>query len=130
MITGDQILAHLFGDYVIQSDWMASEKTKRSLAAAAHALSYALPFLFLRPSSAALAVIVITHFIIDRWRLARFVVWAKNQLAPTSFRFPWSECKATGYYEGKPSFLSVWLLIVADNSMHLLCNGIAMWMFP
>ncbi len=48
MITADQLLCHAIGDYVIQSDWMANEKTKRSLAALAHVLTYAVPFLFLR----------------------------------------------------------------------------------
>ncbi|WP_205679869.1 DUF3307 domain-containing protein [Paenarthrobacter ureafaciens] len=30
------LLAHLIGDYLIQSDWMASEKTKRWWPAIAH----------------------------------------------------------------------------------------------
>lgn len=82
MITADQLFCHGVGDYVLQSDWMATEKTKKSVAAAAHALTYSLPFLVLTQSPAALAVICLTHFVIDRWRLARFVVWAKNWLAP------------------------------------------------
>ena len=47
MFTADQLVAHAVGDYILQSDWMANEKTKRSLAAAVHALTYALPFLLL-----------------------------------------------------------------------------------
>lgn len=39
------LLAHLVGDYLIQSDWMANEKTKRWWPAWAHALTYGLPFL-------------------------------------------------------------------------------------
>lgn len=121
MITADQIVAHLVGDYIIQSDWMAEEKTKRSFAAAVHATSYTLPFLFITLNPIALAIICVTHFIIDRWRLARYVCWAKNG------------CKgpvtATGYPESKPAWLAVWLLIIADNTMHLLCNGLAIWWF-
>lgn len=82
MITADQLLSHAVGDYVLQSHWMATEKTKRSTAALCHVLTYMLPFLFLRPSLPALVVIVGTHFVIDRWRLARFVVWAKNWICP------------------------------------------------
>lgn len=136
MITGDQLLAHAVGDYVLQSDWMANEKTKRSLAALAHVVTYALPFLFLLPSLAALAVIVGTHFVIDRWRLARFVCWAKNiALCPPSYEnargvagpmFAWANCKATGYPSERPAFLAVWLLIIADNVMHVLINGLAL----
>ena len=50
MFTADQLIAHAVGDYILQSDWMALEKTKRSLAAAVHALTYTLPFLFLTSS--------------------------------------------------------------------------------
>lgn len=81
-ITADQLVAHAFGDYVLQSDWMASEKTKKSLAALAHVSTYFLPFLFLTTSWKALLFIAGTHFVIDRWRLARYVCWVKNFLAP------------------------------------------------
>lgn len=124
MITADQLVAHAVGDYVLQSDWMANEKTKRSVAALCHVVTYALPFLFLRPSPAALAVIVGTHFVIDRWRLARFVCWLKNAPWPSST--PWSDCIATGYPSARPPWLSVWLLIIADNVMHVLINGAAL----
>ena len=138
MITGDQLLCHAIGDYVIQSDWMATEKTKRSMAALAHVVTYALPFLFLRPSMPALAVIVGTHFVIDRWRLARFVCWAKNIVfgpmftawRPYTGPFAWENCKATGYPSERPAWLAVWLLIIADNVMHVLINGLALRYLP
>jgi hypothetical protein len=135
MITADQLVAHAVGDYILQSDWMATEKTKRSLAALCHVLTYGLPFLFLRPSWLALFVIVSTHFVIDRWRLARFVVWVKNFLGPVTMPRPgvlrfsnesWSECKATGYPPDRPAWLAVWLLIIADNIMHVIINGLAL----
>ena len=47
MFTVDQLIAHAVGDYVLQSEWMAREKTKRSLAALAHVAFYLLPFLFI-----------------------------------------------------------------------------------
>lgn len=126
MITADQIFAHTIGDYVIQSDWMANEKTKQSLAAGCHALSYAIPFLWLRPSVAAMVVIVGTHFVIDRWRLARFVVYAKNLVAPKAYRFKWLDCAGTGYHKDRPAWLAVWLLIIADNVMHVGINALAL----
>lgn len=127
MITADQLVAHAIGDYVLQSDWMANEKTKRHLAAAVHAATYALPFLFLTTSPAALAVIAGTHFVIDRWRLARFLVFAKNWLAPRTWWAKWSLCSETGYHLSRPPWLAVWLLIVADNVLHVLINGAALW---
>lgn len=132
----DQGVAHLLGDYVIQSDWMAAEKVTASLPAAAHAVSYAAAFVPLTRSWRALAVIGGTHFAIDRWRLARHVVWAKNQAAPARYRYPRSHARATGYHPpdcppgadptscspGKPDWMAVWLMIVADNTLHLLLN--------
>lgn len=124
MITADQLVLHAIGDYVLQSDWMATEKTKKSLAALAHVVTYALPFLLLTTSPAAIVFIAGTHFVIDRWRLARYVCWAKNRLWP-GWR-PWSECAKTGYPDDRPAWLSTWLMIVVDNLMHVVLNGIAL----
>lgn len=121
LFTADQIVAHLVGDYILQSHWMATEKTKRSLAAAIHAGLYTLPFLMLTQSIAALAIICGTHFLIDRYRLARFVVWAKN-----GCRGP---ITGTGYPDDVPAWLSVWLLIIADNTLHIVINGLALKVF-
>lgn len=132
MITADQIICHLIGDYILQSDWMANEKTKKSFAALCHVLTYGLPFLFLRPSISAFLFIVGTHFIIDRWRLARYVVALKEwlfgkPLFGMSLTSYWHLCnQATGYSEDKPAWLAVWLLIIADNILHILLNGIAL----
>jgi len=127
LITADQLVLHALGDYVIQSDWMANSKTSRSLSCLAHALTYALPFFLLTTASwAAVAVIASTHFVIDRWRLAKYVCYAKNFLSPASTWAPWSECSATGYHKDRPAWMSVWLLIIADNVMHVLCNGLAL----
>jgi len=141
LIVADQLLCHLVGDYFIQSDWMANEKTKKSVAALAHAITYGLPFLFLRPSLAAMLLIVGSHFLIDRFRLARYVCYAKNFLAPRWIEqkhdagserlrnYPWAECEATGYHKDRPAWLAVWLLIICDNTMHILLNGIALKYF-
>lgn len=153
MFTADQLVAHAIGDYILQSHWMATQKTKQSFAAAMHALFYAIPFAFMRPSLLALAVIIGTHFLIDRYRLARYLVWVKNHLAPyetftseqvpsrhdaagpggyvTQVRIdqhwkPWEECSATGYSNEVPAWLSVWLLIIADNILHITINALAL----
>ena len=82
MITANQLIVHAIGDYILQSDWMANQKTSRHLPCAVHAISYTLVFLLLTQSILALLAICITHFVIDRWRLARYICWAKNWLAP------------------------------------------------
>ena len=66
-----RLIAHLWGDYIVQSTWMADNKTSRSLPALAHAASYAACFLPLTRRWQPLVVIGGTHFAIDRWRLAK-----------------------------------------------------------
>lgn len=120
------LVAHLIGDYLIQTHWMATEKTKRWWPAIAHAVTYGIPFLLLTQSIAALSVIIGTHAVIDRHRLARYVVWAKNQVAPKSHR---PSLTATGYPDDTPPWLAVWLLIIADNVLHIVINTAAiMWL--
>lgn len=169
------IVCHLIGDYLLQSDWMAQNKTKNDLPAMVHAVLYTMPFwlfgmvglLPLRGTILVIPVILWTHFAIDRWRLARYVVWAKNWLAPKCrwyyYKFrdgfewwmpelrwgqlsespharrtdyvqyreemrrtqPWENCKGTGYPQDVPPWLSTWLMIIADNTIHLLIAGLA-----
>jgi len=125
-----QLILHLIGDYVTQSDWMANNKTKRSWPALCHAFVYSLPFLLLTQSPAALVVIFGTHFLIDRFRLARHVVYAKNILLSPhrpcdreyNDRWKWANCSGTGYPSDTPPWLAVWLLIAADNTLHIAIN--------
>jgi hypothetical protein len=139
----EQLLLHLFGDYVTQSEWMATNKTKSVVPAVCHAIVYSLPFLLLRPSWIAFAAICGTHFVIDHWRLARHVIWLKNVvLAPPSqadeqvrhedgsyapvYKYSWQNCATTGYPDQTPTWLAVWLMIIADNTMHLTINYFAL----
>lgn len=115
-----QFLAHLTGDYLLQTDHMAAEKLHSNRAAALHAATYTLPFLALTKSPWRLAIIGSTHFAIDRWRLAKHVAWAKNQAAPSAYR---PDHTATGYAADKPDWMAVWLLIITDNTIHLLINA-------
>lgn len=117
------VLAHLVGDYLLQSHWMATCKTQRWWPAVAHGLTYTLPYLLVTQSVWALLVICVTHIVIDQYRLARHVVWFKNQLAPVAYR---PAHTATGYPDDTPPWLAVWLLIIADNTLHLLINGAAL----
>lgn len=120
------LLAHLTGDYVAQSHWMATEKTKRWLPAILHALTYTACYLLVTRSPLALLAIGGTHAVIDRYRLARYVTWAKNQLAPAACRPPLS---ATGYPLDTPPWLAFWLLIIVDNLLHVAINTAAvLWL--
>lgn len=128
MITADQLLAHAIGDYLLQSDAMAKSKTRDVLVAMIHATLYMVPFFWLFDASTlALCVMWGTHVVIDRWRLARYVAWFKNWFWGGNWGAPnWHHVTETGYPEDRPAWLTVWLLIVTDNLLHVIINGLAM----
>jgi hypothetical protein len=124
MVTADQIVCHLVGDYILQSDWQAMNKTKRLWVALLHAGIYSLPFLFLGPSFVGWLLIWLSHALIDHFSVAKYLCWAKNWIGLERPK-PWAECRANGYSEDRPPFLTWWLYIIADNTLHLILNGIA-----
>lgn len=139
------LVAHLLGDYVLQSDWMATTKTERWWPAILHGVLYGLPFVLVVPSVWAWLVIAGTHVVIDRYRLAKYLVWAKNQIAPAAHRYRWgfqsARVTGTGTPEdpykvhdlvspatnhgsgpGVPAGLAAALVIAVDNTVHLVIN--------
>jgi len=118
----EQLLLHLIGDYITQSDWMALNKTKNSFACLCHVTLYSIPFYFIA-SWKALIIIYVTHFFIDRFRLARYVVFIKNFIGDKP---KWSDCQVTGYPSDRPLWMTVWLMIVADNILHLSINYLSL----
>ena len=127
MFTANQLVAHVVGDYVLQSEWMACNKSKSSVVAAVHSVVYALPFLWLTQSPLSLFLIVVTHFFIDRYRLARYVIWLKNRPWPGGL--PWSRLTATGFPEDTPPWMAGWLFIIVDNTLHIILNALAIRFF-
>ncbi len=125
MFTANQLVAHLVGDYLLQSDWMASNKHRRMDAALVHVIFYTLPFVFITQQPVALGLIALTHLIVDRYGLARYVVWLKNRPWPGSR--PWSECRKTGFPPDMPVWSASWLVVIVDNVIHILCNGVIIY---
>jgi hypothetical protein len=134
-----QLIAHLFGDYVLQNHWMALNKTKSSWACLVHVLLYTLPFLFLTRNPVALTVIAGTHFVIDRFSLAKrwpefWGVGCDGKVIPfldELRRLPlYFTCAMGGCprrpLEPAPPFLAIWLGIIVDNTAHLLINHLAL----
>jgi hypothetical protein len=109
------LVGHLVGDFLSQSDWMARNKTnswekgRRSwwlghLACLVHCLVYALSvwqFAIWLPWWAVL-IVFLSHFPIDRWRLARRLM------------------KVTGQEEFATGPLSPWSIITVDQVLHLM----------
>lgn len=124
------ILAHFVGDYILQSGWMANEKTKRWWPAIAHGLMYTVPFIFVTQSPVALLIIAGTHIVIDHYRLAKYVTFAKEFIAPRRTWPTWSDAKDNaGVPSSVPPWLSFWLLFIADNTLHMLINVGAVLLF-
>lgn len=109
---GTLILGHLVGDYLFQTDAMAANKRSSHMWAAGHCLVYTLYVMilngsmFAEPSFGVPAAVFIfsTHFLLDRYGLARHLM--NNLLMQERF--------AAGP-------LSPWSIIVIDNILHLWC---------
>lgn len=115
-------LAHLIGDYVLQTHHQAQRKTESWAQALAHAATYtAAHGALVTRDPLSLLVIGGTHAVIDHYRLAKHINWAKNQLAPKAYRpgHTWS-----GYPAESPDWLAGWLLFITDNTLHLLINAL------
>ena len=115
-----QVILHLIGDYLIQNDWMALEKKKRSwegeIACQIHCITYSLPFLYIG-SWNALLVIYATHYIIDRFKLIEWYLAVRNCIF---------HVKNFGYGIERPVIITVWLYIIVDNTFHVICNYLAL----
>lgn len=96
---------------------MANEKVKRNFPAFIHALVYSLPFLFIC-FNPFWFVIFITHYFIDRYRLARY--WIRFINRTDNF-------DNFGYPKDLPVFLSMWLLFIVDNTMHIIINSLSIY---
>lgn len=116
LITG--LLLHFVGDYLLQNDWMAREKVNNSGVALAHASIYSMPFYLIVPTFWWLLIFG-SHFFVDRYRLAQYWIRLVN--------WKW-DGDNFGYSEDKPKWMSVWLMIIVDNTFHVLFNSVAIFL--
>lgn len=112
----EQLILHLIGDYILQTDYQALNKKKKSLkgiiACMIHCLTYSLPFLFITTLNN-VWFIFLTHFFIDNTQIiAWFIAFKNAEKSIENF----------GFSDQKPFALSVWLYIIIDNTFHLICN--------
>lgn len=118
------ILFHLIGDYLLQNDWIAKNKGRMTntgfLACLIHVVLYTLPFAIYYQSLRATLIICLSHFLIDKFALAKYWVALIN--------WKW-DGENYGFDNEKPIWLSLWLLIIFDNIFHLICNYIAITYF-
>lgn len=96
------IFAHLIGDYLLQTDWMAQNKKKSNLACFVHVITYLLPFLFCDLAIWQLLLIGLQHYFQDR---TNFIVW-------------FMKFKKSEGFTSHP--MTPWSIIVTDNIVHIL----------
>lgn len=98
------LLGHLVGDYLLQNDWQALNKTKQTFPCLVHCVLYTLAiwaFTYSWITPLGLAIIFVTHFMMDRWRLATVYMDLAGQ-------------------KGFKEHLAPWSVIIVDNTIHLL----------
>jgi len=100
------LLAHLIGDYLLQTEWMAKYKAERWRPLLAHCFVYTLTvtvaaFLFLPAGLSwwGIGLIFATHVFLDRRGFVAF--WYKRVMGVTDDR-------------------NKWLMIIVDQTFHLI----------
>ena len=100
----EQLLSHLWGDYILQSNWMAKNKEHNSFACFVHCFVYTFCFwLFVQCTYWCLPAVFLSHFIIDRFGLGK------------NFKS----------FDTCPEHVKWTLKVIIDNTFHLTCNFLA-----
>ena len=140
----EQLLIHLFGDFVLQTDKQALNKKKNTYygfrMCLTHCAIYTFPFILLTQSLTALVVIFSTHFVIDKTNIVAYFIAIKNgtrayyrSKVPILLRSSKTEEDLSTYYDisnfgfnvERPFAISIWLMIITDNTIHLIINYFA-----
>ena len=133
------IIGHLVGDYLLQNDWMATNKKKHSFPCAVHCLLWTCSvmffagwmwiekphFLWIKPW--VFSALFLTHFIQDRTQI--IIWWMKLKWKDQS---KFMECDSLLLkHEYEPTIkvgLGPWSIIVVDNVWHIV-EIWAVWRF-
>ena len=103
------IYAHLIGDYLLQTDWMAMNKKRHWLHCSVHVLTYLIPFLLCGLTWWQFVLIGLQHYLQDR---TQFVGWFMAAKGSVVFAEP-------------P--MGPWSLVVTDNILHILWIALVVW---
>lgn len=125
------MLGHFVGDYLLQNQWMATEKSqpgKRGhIACTIHVFLYTLAVALFSGiwSLPFLALIAIPHWLIDRWSLATYILKWKNGY---TMHEVWKEAPLCARPTPNELQQNVWkvafaapVYILNDNTMHFVC---------
>lgn len=106
------LIAHLIGDYLLQTEWMAKYKAERWAPLLAHCTVYTLviglvSYLFIPAGLSwwAIGLVFVSHVFLDRRGFVAF--WYRRVMRVTDDR-------------------NKWLMIVVDQSFHLIVLAVAL----
>lgn len=104
-----QLFCHFIGDYILQMPDMAYYKKEKSLRGylycSLHCILYGLPF-FIITNYIGVLLIIITHFIIDKYNLVERFIEFKEDMSVNK----------------NSNDIKFFLRIVIDNGLHLMIN--------
>ena len=77
----------------------------------------------------ALALIALTHTLIDHFRLARYWIYLRDQFCPYHERYPFKFASMTGFHQegATPAYLGFYIYVIVDNTMHILPNAVILY---
>lgn len=124
-----QLFLHLLGDFFLQNDWMAVNKSKYNklgwLTCSLHCLLYSIPFGLYYHSWPVFLLILLSHFIIDKFTLATYY----TKLINNTWLADSCTLQAKLGFKGspddpdrRPDYIAVWIHIIRDNSIHIAGN--------
>jgi hypothetical protein len=125
----EQLLLHLFGDFIVQNDYVALNKKNNTLKGWIycffHCITYALPFLLITNWKAVIGI-GLTHFIIDKTNIVAYFLAIRNNVVKEGENLcdGWHTLDVSnfGFLPERPFAITIWLLIFTDNTLHLICN--------
>ncbi len=120
-------LGHLVGDFLCQNDWMALNKTKPgwmgTLAALVHCIIYTVAMCEVMQDWRAswMALVFLSHYPIDRYRLADYLIKWKGNKTVTAFldNRHWNDDHQVRTLAIEAGFNAV-VYVAIDNTLHLL----------
>ena len=131
------LLGHLAGDYLLQNEWMAMNKSKNTrigwLAAFIHCVLYTLAICLFMQNFEPIWVVVVflTHFPIDKFSLAEYYMHflkgkglkdyvKKDQYFDGLVYVPKPERQSLNRMDALEGGFSAFIYAVTDNAMHLI----------
>jgi hypothetical protein len=132
-----QLILHGIGDYFLQTDYQATTKKKSGsqglISCLTHCLTYSAPFLLIGSWQAVIAIFI-THFFIDRTNFVAYLIAIKNNTkkppvpeGKMGWSFPYNyDISNFGFSKDRPFAITIWLYIICDNLMHIICNYFAL----